>query len=504
MRNVRSEIPNQPQNAVEVYYNNTRLLPAPLISWAVEPDFDSLGIRRYEKTKLTLEGSILIVPSGSYEQLFVKQSGLRDVFSQDFKDFVILAGNGNKTYQQGTVISSGLRPKVTSISISPDIQVNKLDYSIELEAVNAASGISGVSNLTNQWSFKENSEDGTITITHNVSAEGPDGQLDKFEQAFRSVKDLLGIEKLSVQIPYFVEPNASGSYGIIHPSNPLGISDAYEVGISREETADVAKGSYSATEVFVFASGAPFYTTSKSFSFEENDTGVVVVSVQGTVQGLGRTIRRNKLEGGVGFERASSGFINHIKPKIYWEASGVYDKYRTVTSNIPYSGLVQTPTSFSVTENRLKGTVGFNFSFTDDVQKILPSGISSKTSSVNVSEAVRVFATHAIPYRRLGNVIQDIKTTAEGSIAIQCQVQAKFTGNPATDTNRAIAFAEYEINRLRSIHANPANYQTIRVSNLNQQIDDRGLSCSVGLDMVFTSDLTNSPNPSGYISLRSI
>ena len=504
MRNIGSEIPNQPQNAVEVYYNNTRLLPAPLISWTVEPEFDSLGTRKFERTKLSLEGSILIVPSGSYEKLFVKQSGLRDVFSQDFKDFVILAGNGNSTYAPGSIISSGLRPKVTSIQIQPDIQVNSLKYAIELEALVSASGVSGVANITNQWSFRENSEDGTVTITHNVSAEGPDGQPDKFEQAFRAVKDLLGIQKLPIQIPYFVEPNASGGYGIVHPSNPLGISDAYEIGVSREETADALKGSYSATEVFVFASGAPYFTTSKTFSFEENEAGVVNVSVQGTVQGLGRTIRQQKLEGGVGFERASSGFINHIKPKIYWEASGVYDKYRTVTSPTSYSGLIQTPVSFSVTENRLKGTVGFSFSFTDNIQKILPSGITSRTCNVNVNEAVRVFATHAIPYRRLGNIIQDIKTTAEGSIGIQCQVQSKFTGNPVADTNRAIAFAESELNRLRSLHANPANYQTIRVGGLSQQIDDRALSCSVNLDLVFTSDLTTSPNPSGYISLRSI
>jgi hypothetical protein len=504
MRNISSEIPNQPQNAVEVYYNNTRLLPAPLISWTVEPEFDSLGIRRFERTRLSLDGAILIVPSGSYEQLFVKQSGLRDVFSQDFKDFVILAGNGNKTYQRGTIISSGLKPKVISVNIEPDIQVNKIKYAIELEALVAASGASGVVGLSNQWSFRENSEDGTVTITHNVSAEGPDGQPDKFEQAFRAVKDVLGIGKLPIQIPYFVEPNASGGYGIIHPSNPFGISDAYEIGVSREETADPARGSYSATEIFVFASGAPFFTTSKTFSFDENENGVVNVGVQGTVQGLGRTIRQQKFEGGVGFERASSGFINHIKPKIYWEASGVYDKYRTVTSPIAYSGLIPTPVSFSVTENRLKGTVGFNFSFTDNVQKILPSGIASKTSSVNVNEAVRVFATHPIPYRRLGNIVQDIKTTTEGSIGIQCQVQAKFTGDPTIDTNRAIGFAEYELNRLRSKHANPANYQTVRVSNLSQQIDDRALSCNVSLELIFTSDLVNSPNPSGYISLRSV
>lgn len=496
---VESEIPQPPQSPVEVFYDGCKLVPAPLIDWTVEPQFNDAGTRTSNRNKLTLTGTILISPSGSYEQMYTKQEALRTAFSTDNKDFLILAGPGNKTLAEGAIICSGLTPKVTSLNISPDIQVTRFDYSVELDDLVAASGVSGiVSSLSNQWSFREDGDSCTLQVTHQVTAEGPDGEVDKFDQALRAVKPLLGIAQLPIQIPCFAEPNASGSFNFTHPSNPAG-GPIFEVGVQREEVADVANGTYSVTEVFTIVSGVPFFFAARTESFDEDQNGVATVTLNGTIQGLGRTLTPALDVGGIGFERACSGYINHVKPQLAADASGLYLKYKTVTG----SGLnVNNPTSLSVTQNKCRGTIGFTISYTDDPSANLPSGIVSKNCSINTVQGLRRFASHSIPFRRLGNIIQDIKTTTEGSVNIQCQAQAKNTGDPVSDTNRAILFVQDELNRLRRTHANPSNFITLRHSNINESFSDTELTSSATIEFAFTVDLANVPDVNSDITLR--
>ena len=108
MADLISIIPLPPQSAVEVYYNGLKIVPAPLVEWNVESQFRNDGTRVSTMNRLTLTGTTLITPSGSYEQMYAKQQALRSTFSQDYKNFMILAGPGNRTLAQGTVISSGL------------------------------------------------------------------------------------------------------------------------------------------------------------------------------------------------------------------------------------------------------------------------------------------------------------------------------------------------------------------------------------------------------------
>jgi len=494
---------NQGDSRVEVFYGPCKLVPAPLIDWTVESQFDDSGARVSNNNKLTLTGSVVILPSGSYEQMYVKQAALRECFAVDGLDFVILAGGSNKTLPSGTIIASGLRPKVLNVNISADIHVTRFDYTIELEDLVAVSGVSGVtSSLSNQWSFREDPDSCTLQVTHNVSAEGVDGEPDKFDQAMRAVQALLGIDKLPIQIPYFTEPNASGLFGFTHPSNPNG-GPIFEVSVQREEVADVANGSYQVTEVFTIVSGVPFYFTSHTESFEEDANGITTITIAGQVQGLGRTLDPSfGLDGGRGFDRAASGFNNHIRPHIPWDASGVYVKYK---NNPTVSGLnIFNPTSVSISQNKCRGTIDFSFAYTDDPSLLLPSGIVSRTCSVSFTEAVRLHASHVIPFRRLGNIIQDIKTPTEGSISIQCQVQAKNTGDMIADLNRAIAFLQDELNRLKTIHANPADYTTLRFTNLSPQYSENDLTASASVGFAFTVDLIQVPDVNADIVLRTV
>lgn len=503
--NVLSETNNPPLAAVEVYYNGCKLTPAPLIDWTVEPQFDDTGNRTSDLNRLTLTGTVLVCPSGSYEKMFTKQEELRTAFSVDNQDFVILAGPANKTLTEGTIISSGLTPKVVGVSIPADTQFQRIDYTIDLEDLVGASGVSGVtSSLSDSWSFEEDSDTCTVTVTHSVSAEGPDGETDKFDQALRAVQSRLGIDKLPLTLPYFVEPNASGGlFGFTHPSVEDG-GPIFEVSVQRQETADIANGSYQATEVFRIVSGVPYYFTQRNEAYSEDSAGIATVTIDGTVQGLGRTLVPGEDEGGYGYQRACSGFINKVKPQLRWDASGIYTKFKEGSSNQGSGLAVYNPTSFSVTQNKCRGTVGFSITFTDDPTAYLPSGITTSSNSVSIVEATALKVSHAIPFRRLGNIVQDMKTSTEGSISISCQATAKNTGDAVNDTNRAIQYVQDEINRLKSLHANPANFLDIRITNLNQQFSDVDLTSSVTLDVAFVSDLSNTPNLNSDISLRTL
>lgn len=500
--NVQSEVNPLSPAAVEVYYNGCKLVPAPLIDWSVEPQFDDTGVRTSDLNKLTLTGTVLVLPSGSYEQMYIKQEELRTAFSVDDKDFVILAGPGNKTLAEGTIICSGLKPKVTNLTIPADTQFQRIDYTIELEDQVTVSGVSGVtSSLSDQWSFAEDPDSCTVNVTHQVNAEGPDGESDKFEQALRAVKARLGIDKLPLSIPCFVQPNASGLFGFTHPS-VAGGGPIFEVSVQREEVADIANGTYQATEIFTIVSGVPFYFNQRTESFEEDSNGVATVTIGGTVQGLGRTLSPGEPDGGPGFARACSGYINVIRPQLKWDASGVYAKYKEGSAG---SGLALfNPTALTVSQNKCRGTVDFSVTYTDDPSANLPSGITSRTCSVSVVNGTRLQVSHTIPFRRLGNIVQDMKTTNEGTMSIQCQAQAKNTGNPTNDTNLAIAFVQDEINRLKNANANPANFVSIRVNGLNEQFSDTDLTSSVTLDLAFVVDLSTVPDINADISLRTL
>jgi len=487
---VESEIPSPPNSPVEVFYGPCKLVPAPLVDMTVEPQFDDSGNRTQNVTRITLDGTVLILPSGSYEQMYVKQDELKAAFATDNLDFTIRAGPGNKTLAEGVMICSGLQPKVSSLQIEPDIHVTRFDYNIELEDIATVAGVSGVtSSLSDQWSFRENPDSCIVEVTHNVSATGPDGVSDRFDQALREVKSRLGIDKLPLTLPCFVEPNASGLFNITHPS-VAGGGPIFEVSVQREETADVAGGSYSASEVFTIVSGVPFFFDQRSDQFQEDVNGIATVTIAGTVQGLGRTIGDGFGEtGGLGFNRACSGWVNQVRPQLPADASGVYLKYKQTVG----SGLfVNNPTSLQITQNKCRGTIAFSITYTDDPSADLPSGIVSRTCSIQRNNGIRQNAVHAIPFRRLGPIVQDIKTTTEGSVSINCQVQAKNTGDPDSDNTRALQFAQGEMNRLRKIHANSVNFVTLYVTaGPNKTIDDRALTLTANITYGFTVDLAS-------------
>jgi len=482
-----------PASIVEVWYGDHKLVPAPFISWVVESQHDgNTKVRTVQTTRLTLEGTFVDLPDGTYERMFEYQESLRSMFSVDAQEFKIVAGAGNTNLASGTVIKDGIYPQITNVNVKPDIQHNVIDYTVDmLESVASVSG-QAVENMSDSWELSENDEDCYIDVTHTVSAKGINtlaSGTDAIDNARAAVSPRLGTTNIPYYLPEYTEPSGGGSPGASR-------TNIYEVTVSRREASDILAGTYSVTEQFAIVSGTAPYIHNNQNSFEENENGVATVTLRGTIKGLGRT--NNNPSGGIGFDRALAGY-NTLKENFPVEASGIYSLYKENASN--FYLFTTNSLGMSVAENRCVGTIQYSISYTDDPGENLPSGITEATTSVQRNEAIRLFASHPIIFRRLGNIVQDIKTTVEGRITINSSATAENTGDSTVDTNRAIAYVQSEINRLRP---NSADYQDLRVGGVDETFNDKELSAQASATYIFVTDLSSVSDADSDIVLTTL
>ena len=218
--------------------------------------------------------------------------------------------------------------------------------------------------------------------------------------------------------------------------------------------------------------------------------------MRGTIKGLGRSNANASV--GIAFDRALDGY-NTLRDSFPIEASGMYSLYKENASN--FYLFTTNYLSLSVAENRCVATIQYSISYNDDPSENLPSGILEASTSVQRSEAVRLYATHPIIFRRLGNIIQDIKTTVEGRITISSSARAENTGDNTVDTNRAVAYIQSEVNRLRP---NSADYQNLRHGGTDQTLSDKDLSAQVTVTYIFVTDLASVSDADSDIVLTTL
>lgn len=480
-----------PASIVECWYGEYRFVPAPFVEWSVESEHDPDDkTRTVETTRIKLDGTFVILPDGSYERMFTMQETLRTAFSVDGYEFRLVAGAGNTTLASGTVIKDGIFPQVKSVIVEPDIQQHRLDYSVDLIASTASTSGAAVTELTDTWDLSENEAGGYIDVSHNVSAKGIN-TLSSGTNAIHNAKDAvlprLGASNLPYYLPGYTEPTASGG----------GTTNIYEIGLKRTERADTLEGIYSVSEAFAIVSGVNAYIHNQTASFAEDENQIATITINGNITGAGRT--NHNASGGIAFDRAYAAFRNTIKPNFATEASGIYAYYKAD----PQDHYLYTTNwlSLSVSENRYAGTINYTVSYSDDPSENLPSGILEASTSLDRVDGIRLYGSHPIPFRRLGNVVQDIKTTTEGQITVNASARSKNTGNTTTDTNRAINHVQTEINRLRP---NSADFQTLRVGNLQQGYNDRELTAQASVVYIFTVGLASVPSADGDITLNTL
>lgn len=491
MADPRSTIPGLTPSHIELRYGNAILTPTPLIAFQQSIEFDEAGNRQSITETRTLNGSILTSGFG-YHEIARLQSELESAFSVDGNELTIRATASNPCIDAGTFITSGIFPKVISIDVTEDIQVNRLDYSIVLAST--TSGVAGnVENFTNSWQFSENDSDCAVDISHSVSAKGIDSSVsgqasNAFENARQYVNQFLGLQGAPSGFPIYVHPPSGSNVGF------------YEVSTSRAETVNLADGTYAATEEFKLVSGLQPYVDQRTAQVQIDEDSITTVTIQGTIQGLGRTNEgapeaAGRTSGGIGFVHALSGFNNSIRPNFHSDGIIVYDRFGG-------SGvLVSSPQSLNITQNQCAGTVGYSVTFTDDPTENLPSGIEERTCSVQLTDPVRETAQQLTPFRALGPIFQRICTTSAGSYQVQCSVRATNTGDRVVDTNLAIEHAESEMTRLAP---NPADYVDLYISSRSRTIDDTARSITASLTWTFSQDIATVPGDTAPVSLGRI
>lgn len=478
------------EHKVEVHYGTNRLIPAPLVEWIEEYEHDPNNKSRTIKTqRIKLDGSFVIA-GGSYERMFTMQESLRNAFSVDGYEFKIVAGAGNSTLPSGAYIASGIYPQIKNVTVEPNLQFNRLDYTVDM--VHTTTSVSGqaVSELSDTWELSENQDGWYLDVRHNVSARGINtlsSGTNAIHHAINAVVPRLGLSNLPYYLPQYTEPTASGG----------GTTQIFEVGVNRTEQIDSLGGNYSVTENFIIASGLQNYVHTQNGTFEEDENGIATITLQGSVKGAGRT--NYNPDGGVGFTNARDGFVDDILPNLPSNASGVYNRYKTNASN--HYLYTNNKLSFSISENRYAGTIQYTVRYNDDPSENLPSGILEASSSVQRTDGIRLYASHPIPFRRLGNILQDIKTTTEGQIVITVNAKAENTGDTTVDTNRAIGYVQDEINRLKP---NSVDFETLRMGGVQQNYSDKELTANASVTYIFTVDLSTVTSADSDIVLETL
>lgn len=477
--------------SVELYYGGNRLYPAPLIDFARNITRNSVDVALSQEDTYTLKGLYYNPVSGYYQTVVTNMNVLKSIFSQDGQELVIRAGGGNPTLPSGTLIVSGIYPIVTRIAIPDRIdQFQRFDYEVELLSKTAVSGVSGVVNQsTDSWQVDEEVETGATKLTHRVSAVGVNTSTsgspsNALTNARSFVASKVGTGNIPSGLPIFCSP----------PSGFGTNYRIYEFTRSRSESFDNETGSYEISEVFLLVSGTLPYSNNRTFEWSRDKDGIITVSIQGTVQGYGRTDGTKTAYNG--FYQAQSGFLNNIYPSLGTDGSGIYTSYGG-------SGTlaVNNPQSYSLTENRFLGTIGYSISWTDDPAQNLPSGIAEQSLSIRRTEPVELVVSHTIPFRRLGNILQKIGTGTVGTIQISVNIKAISTGNAVADTNTAIAYAQDLINQNRP---NPSDYVTLKLLPIEQDADKFNLSINATATWEFTTDLASVNTPEADILLRPV
>lgn len=145
-----------------IKYNSNQLIyPTPLVELSRENTYDNNHLGFVDK--ITLKGQL----TGNFYQLQTGQSGILNIFNQNFGSFEIY----EETSQGSTVFDkiyekSGIN--ITSISFEESAYNGMLNYTITL---NSSTMTGNVINPVNQYNFTEN-KDKTISLSRSLSAQG--------------------------------------------------------------------------------------------------------------------------------------------------------------------------------------------------------------------------------------------------------------------------------------------------------------------------------------------
>lgn len=439
---------------VRMFYGDFEFIPVPILNWTTNFLRDSKLEEIAIEHTLNLDGIILELAgeSGNFSTVMQRRQALSDALASGNQEFIIT--------DQGIPLVSGVFPKISDVNYEGDSSpqgtwADRLNFTATMTFTEDFYN-TGITSFNETWAFEEQEDRRTVNVQHDISAVGQNTAGSGLNNAVSNARA-------------FVLGRVG--YGNVPPNHPAfaaasGTSTAFE-GL-RSEQVDVAAGSVSVSETFTLSSGN--FTHVQEAAFEEDDSGVTTVSLNATVQGLGR--------GDVCFARALDAFNGSIRPGLPGDASGVYSRFggsATLFTN-DFS-------QFSVTQNEFLGTVTYQAAYTDDESDNLPSGVKDfSIQSVN-NQPVKLFATFSIFERSLGNVVQDVGTPTEGTITIT----GSATGKQDFAFTDLKAFVEDEINAIRPL---PANFVTLRQTQQQINEDEKSKTIQFSVQYTYTQSLS--------------
>lgn len=311
---------------------------------------------------VTLNGQIT---GKNQQELSHVQSALVDRFSKSFRTFSVNEGSGQKIYCPENLVSNGLLyimhyAKVESISFAESNYVGMLDYTIQLSAFGTSdlSGDYRVTDPKDSWSFSD-SEDGTATISHSVSAKGLQNRVlwdhgDNYRDPINNAKDWVDqyVGSGSMPQPYFV-----GGGKVAKP-----ILVSYNENINRTE------GTFSVQEEYGYNTGEGLQPiTTHEISLDSGtQSDFVSINYTANLRG-GKTISLNDIRESTQYKR----YITDAK---------VFIESETDVQNIN-----TTPITFSINEDTGSNSIQYQATF--DNNNLFSNALNSSGANPDLSNA---------------------------------------------------------------------------------------------------------------------
>lgn len=440
--------------AVRMFYGNFEFVPVPILNWTTEIVRDGKLDEVAVQNQISLDGIILELAgeSGNLTSVFQRRDALANALASGQQEFRIV--------QDGVPLVSGVFPTISDVNFEGDPSpqgtwADRLNFTANMTYREDFYN-TGVLSFTETWAFEEQDNRRTVNVQHDIQAVGQNTAGSGANNAVANARA-------------FVLGRVG--YGNVPPSHPAfaaasGTATAFE-GL-RSEQVDVGQGAVSVSETFTLSSGN--FSHVQEAQYEESEDGVTTVSLNGTIQGLGR--------GDVAFARAVDAFQGNVRPGLPSNASGVYQRFGGAATLF-----TQDFNQFSVTQNRFLGTVVYNASYTDDEGDNLPSGVKDFSIQKTNNQPVKLFASFPIFERSLGNVVQDVGTPTEGTITIN----GSATGKQDFSFTDLKAFVEGKINAIRPLSA---NFVTLRQSQQQVVEDEDSKTIQFTLQWTYTQSLS--------------
>ena len=180
-------------SSVSVKYDATTLSPTPIVNYSSQPV--NFGYVYGYNTEISLDGFYTGISNTG-----AAISYLTGIFGNQFKALTVTDNLNNTLYSWSGVTVDSISLDTNSYFIGSMVK-----YSVKLKAFDFPSGVIDPSN---EYAFSQN-EDGTVSVSHKISARGVRGVNGAFSNAVSFVQQFTGKDPFSNCAPFFV-PSGSG------------------------------------------------------------------------------------------------------------------------------------------------------------------------------------------------------------------------------------------------------------------------------------------------------